>query len=77
METNPEDLQRTNKTYQVFKNVRGTSMYFEDAKKKCDGRVQKGSSGVGGLDQGIQLRIEAVERVPVEQVVDDQRAVFL
>ena len=35
METNPEDLQRTNKTYQVFKNVRGTSMYYEDMKKKA------------------------------------------
>ena len=29
----PNNLSRFNRSYQVFKNVRGTSMYYEESKK--------------------------------------------
>ena len=33
MNVDHEDLSRFNRSYQVFKNVRGTSMYYEESKK--------------------------------------------
>ena len=40
----PEDLSRYNRSYQVFKTMRGTSMYYEEAKKNVMAILrQKGS----------------------------------
>ena len=33
MNIDPENLTRFNRSFQVFKNMRGTSMYYEESKK--------------------------------------------
>ena len=40
----PENLSRYNRSYQVFKNVRGTSMYYEEAKKNLMALLRQNGS---------------------------------
>ena len=44
LEIKKETLERYNRTYAVFRNMRGTSMYYEGIKKDCMATLrQKGS----------------------------------
>ena len=41
---NKEDLTRYNRSYQVFKTMRGTSMYFEEAKRNVMAMLRQNGS---------------------------------
>ena len=40
----PQDLSRYNRSYEVFKTMRGTSMYFEEAKKNVMATLRQNGS---------------------------------
>ena len=44
LNVNPQDLSRYNRSYEVFKTMRGTSMYFEEAKKNVMATLRQNGS---------------------------------
>ena len=71
MKTPGENLERFNKTYAVFKNVRGTSMYFEHMKKNAMATIrQKGSPHIFLTISHAEFQNEDLFKQVIETVLN-------